>query len=203
MTTATPGWYPDPSGNGGQRWWDGQTWTEHSAAAAATPYTTETLKAPEGAKTNTPYIWLIIALPLLTFVPLFFVDWGAMVRGAGTDPYASTAATMGIFFSPGYVLTMVLSWGVYGLSVFFAYRDVKALEAAGVPRPFHWAFAFISSYVYPIGRSVVVKRRTGRDGGTLLASILAIVLLFVLAIVFVVVVTAQVFAAMTPYLYSN
>jgi len=24
-----PGWHPDPHGAGGQRWWDGQTWTNH------------------------------------------------------------------------------------------------------------------------------------------------------------------------------
>ena len=30
-----PGWYPDPGGSGGQRWWDGMAWTEHVAPGAA------------------------------------------------------------------------------------------------------------------------------------------------------------------------
>lgn len=39
MTTPpTPaGWYPDPDGSGGQRYWDGFAWTEHRAPAAAPP----------------------------------------------------------------------------------------------------------------------------------------------------------------------
>lgn len=31
--TPGPGWYPDPSGNGGQRYWDGAKWSEFRAAA--------------------------------------------------------------------------------------------------------------------------------------------------------------------------
>jgi uncharacterized Tic20 family protein len=36
----SPGWYPDPSAPGTQRWWDGTRWTEHSSAppAAQSPY---------------------------------------------------------------------------------------------------------------------------------------------------------------------
>jgi hypothetical protein len=39
MTTPhTPaGWYPDPDGSGGQRYWDGSTWTEHRSPAVAAP----------------------------------------------------------------------------------------------------------------------------------------------------------------------
>jgi uncharacterized protein YxjI len=32
-----PGWYPDPAGRGGSRWWNGQGWTEHLQPAAAPP----------------------------------------------------------------------------------------------------------------------------------------------------------------------
>jgi Protein of unknown function (DUF2510) len=29
-----PGWYADPAGGGGWRWWDGTRWTEHLAPAS-------------------------------------------------------------------------------------------------------------------------------------------------------------------------
>lgn len=42
MSTRTPpGWYPDPGHTGFgpalERWWDGETWTDHTRAAAAAP----------------------------------------------------------------------------------------------------------------------------------------------------------------------
>jgi cytochrome bd-type quinol oxidase subunit 2 len=56
-------------------------------------------------------------------------------------------------------------WGVgiviYGLFVVAAALDYRALSARGVPRPFHWAWTFLSALVYIIGRTVVARRRTG------------------------------------------
>jgi Protein of unknown function (DUF2510) len=34
---ATPDWYPDPSGTGGERWWDGNQWTDHVRPPAPIP----------------------------------------------------------------------------------------------------------------------------------------------------------------------
>lgn len=41
------GWYADPAGGGGQRYWDGSVWTEHVAAPVAQPVAPAAPAAPE------------------------------------------------------------------------------------------------------------------------------------------------------------
>jgi hypothetical protein len=55
MTTPpTPaGWYPDPDGSGGQRYWGGSTWTEHRSPAAHEPTEPTAPTEPPGSEQPT------------------------------------------------------------------------------------------------------------------------------------------------------
>jgi hypothetical protein len=58
MTTPTTpaGWYPDPDGSGGQRYWDGTIWTEHRAPAVAPP-------EPSGEHATSEQPTSVVSLP--------------------------------------------------------------------------------------------------------------------------------------------
>lgn len=47
------GWYPDASGTGSQRYWDGAAWTDHTAPAAALPQTAPAAVAKGGLPMKT------------------------------------------------------------------------------------------------------------------------------------------------------
>jgi hypothetical protein len=58
MTTpSTPaGWYPDPDGSGGQRYWDGFIWTEHRSPAVGVP-------EPAGEHSGSEAATSVVSLP--------------------------------------------------------------------------------------------------------------------------------------------
>lgn len=197
---ATPaGWYPDPADQSRGRYWNGVAWTDlYHTPGQPFPAGAEPKAAP-GTDGNTVWIWLIVLLPVLPTLLLVFVPWGSMFD---IDPTATTPAGMsgayGLFLSPFYWGAIASSYLVYGLVVFFASRDVKELTARGVPRPFHWAFAFLGGIVYAIGRSVVVARRTGKGHAPIWAE--AGVLAF--SFVVVIVILAAMFSGMADLMDS-
>jgi len=162
--TTPPGWYPDHANPALQRWWDGTQWTEHTQQAyVAGGVAAEQLKAPEGTSWNTPWIWLVLLLPLLSFVPLFFMDLSGLYEDVGTDPSAVYTNMFAIYTQPAFIISTVLSWVIIAATILFSYLDYRELKKRGIPQPFHWGFAFLAlagfGIVYPIGRAVVTNRR--------------------------------------------
>lgn len=187
MTSTPPGWYPDPAGSPQQRWWDGVQWTAQlTGPTVPVPQPqyapAASLRAPDGTNPSTVWIWLVVAthaaqglivIPFLIQIsgafPQFFAY--SLEHSGSADSMNGPAVfqeLMPIFsgvFGASLFYT-VLGWVTLALSIVFSYLDWRELERRGLPKPFHWAYAFFAFtgagiLVYVIGRSVVARRRTG------------------------------------------
>lgn len=127
------GWYADPSGLPQQRWWDGERWTEHLHDPVRNAYGDDGSAARSSVFNN--FIWAIALLPVVSFA--------ALLSAEATSP--------------------LLAWGIWVGSVVLAFLDRRQLERDGMVRPFHWAWTLLSPGVYVIGRSIIVRRRSGRS----------------------------------------
>jgi len=170
MSNATyvpPGWYPDPSGAPQARWWDGTQW-QAATQQVATPY--GTTPPPTDVDTNTVHIWILVVLPLLQSIPIAFFDWEAYLR-ASMEP----AQSIDMILTPGYLSLLAASWGGWALTALFAFLDWRALKQR-IDRPFHFAWVFLYSPVYMIGRPVVARSRAGGSLAPIWAWIASVVL---------------------------
>lgn len=204
--TVPAGWYPDPAGSANLRWWNGVAWTDQFQQPYSTEATAAALKAPEGTKAYTPWIWLVVFLPYVTLPFLFTIDLGSMFDPETLlDDAAMTRAQLDLFTSPAYLLVSLAGWLAAAATVFFSWLDFKTLRDAGVPKPFHWGFGFISLAGYPvyaIGRAVVTKRRTGHGSAVLWATIIAFVVAFIVGMVWAVIFIGQLMQAAAELSFS-
>jgi hypothetical protein len=196
--TAPAGWYPEPSGTEGQRWWDGTRWTEYATPLAApehgqyAPYGSATqARVPDGTPVDTAWIWLVVALPLVSLIPFFLWDVEGYMLASMTDPMAQVR----MYLDPMYLTAVALGWLTYGALVWFAYLDTAALKRLGYAPQFHWAWTFLSSLVYVIGRSVVVKRQAGHGAAPMGVAIALWVAIFVGTLVWSFAIVANVMSA--------
>ncbi len=203
ISTTPAGWYPDPSVPGQSRWWDGAQWTEQVQQPYDPARPAIELRAPEGTKPYTAWIWVITLLPILEQSRLLFIDYAGIAEQALNSRYSGTGtSSVMLATSPSNLPLTLLGWLIYGLVVLFAYFDWRALRQRGVPRPFHWAWTFLYSPVYVIGRSVVVRRRTGSGIAPMWVTIAGIGL-SVVAVIYVVVVTMSAVFQLMPSYVSN
>ncbi|MDQ1580927.1 MAG: hypothetical protein QOD05_1702 [Microbacteriaceae bacterium] len=155
QTPATPpAWYPDPADATRLRWWDGGQWTAHlhDPSLAQQPVVSTPTVGPQTPVYN-GFIWAIVLLPLLSSIAFLTFDMnGYAIRSLSGERGVSLAT----------VPYSLIGWAIYLVIPLLAYFDRRRLQRDGYVRPFHWAWAFLNSAVYVIGRSVVVKRRSGR-----------------------------------------
>jgi hypothetical protein len=186
-----PGWYPDPAGSNRRRWWDGRAWTDH-LADGGWDGTIEQPALDPGAQVNTPFIWVIALLPLLSAIAFLTWDAEGTFRRALEDPQHASAAQ---FTDAGYLLTSAVGFLIYPAVVLLAYFDWRALTRMGVVKPFHWAWSFLT-IVYIIGRPVVLRRRVHRG----LAPLWTFLVVYLVVVVVIGAKLAAAFAAVAPAL---
>lgn len=184
------GWYPDPAGAPIARWWDGQRWTNqvHDPRPVAPRIV---MKAPEGTSAYTPFAWLFVAVIAVQLAALawFDLDGYLLATVAPQSPFAMV--------TPSYLVLLGTGLVSYLLYVVLAFLDHRALVAAGVPSPFHWAWTFTSAIVYPIGRTIVVRRRTGHGLGILWAAIAATLIYLAVLVIKIIVAIASLMSTLS------
>jgi hypothetical protein len=226
-----PGWYADPDNPTVHRWWNGSAWTDarqpapgaaQAPAAPAAPATaypaypsaqTAYPAYPSGAATTsverrdipteTPWIWLIVFLPLLSFLPMLFIDWRGFLEDSIEDSLESPSSAWAAGLTGGMLLWTLFTYLIIAAQVVFAYLDWRALRARGIDKPFHWAWIFftllISNGVYVIGRGVILRRQTGKGLAPVWAWIAVTVLSIVVGAVFATYLLNEVFHLINTY----
>ncbi|WP_172592235.1 DUF2510 domain-containing protein [Subtercola boreus] len=177
---AAPGWYPTAPGSPTFRWWDGVQWTEHLqnqpyVASAAT--STVTASTP----VYNVFIWLFTLLPVVSLLSLIPFNLSAVMeqsmRQALANP-GSRSFGSSYMLTPGYLLIQLLSFLIWAGMVVCAYFDWRRLGRLGFARRFHWAWGFLT-VVYLIGRTVMVRKESGRGLAVIWAYIGLVVVTFI------------------------
>lgn len=158
MSNATPpGWYPDPSGHPGMRWWDGTAWTQHVGPPPAQAQAQATRpRLRDEVPTDTVWVWLLVLQPVLAVLLQFAYQPHLQFRTIGPERIPTVDPTS--LYTAGYFVVQVGGLVLYGAAVVLAWLDHRELRRRGVVRPFPWPWAFLSAIVYVIGRFVVVRK---------------------------------------------
>ena len=191
--------------------------TPGTSSYPAGPGTPEPTATKRDIPTNTVWVWLIVALPLVSVLTLFLFDWKSQLEQflyaavlAEQGGYSSSSSSTMVNFSLNTTLfsigMSVLGLVLGGLSVLFAFLDWRQLRARGIVQPFHWAWAFfvfiVTAGVYVVGRGIVLRRQTGKGLGPVWGFIAVTVVSIVTASLWVIFLLRDFFAVMEQLMYT-
>lgn len=136
--SATPGWYTDPDGSGGWRWWDGKVWTGHTQPAGSAP---SAVRSPQSALEDERGVVKWARLAILVYAgamlvtPLLLWRMQALFRGIleGTvGPVEAEAMaeefSTGWIQLPGWLQTLALI-----ILLVWIYRAAVTAGRLGIP----------------------------------------------------------------------
>ncbi|MCZ2402004.1 DUF2510 domain-containing protein [Paenarthrobacter sp. Z7-10] len=190
-----PGWYPASDGSGRQQWWDGYAWTGHFNSPYPAVGSATRPQLSDKIPIYNPLIWLATLLPLVQI--LFTLGWNPVVRlryiGSNHIPTVDPFS----MFTPAYFLVLGSGLLGYAICALMAFLDWQRLRRDGVIRAFHWAWVFLNTAVYVVGRSIIVHQVAPRRG---LAPVWVLIGVFVLSFVATSIKMAAVFSSMSATL---
>jgi len=127
---------------------------------------------PPGARVDTAWVWLLVAVPWLLASTVYLFDVGALFDALWAG---DTAAALGhVALHLGILLGSSLA--AIGFALLAAARDARHLRAVGLAHPFPWGFAAVAGIVYLIGRHVVLRTVARPSAAPLAVSIALYVL---------------------------
>jgi hypothetical protein len=198
VSNVPPGWYPDPWQQAAQRFWDGNEWTHRVSGGG--PHV-DRPRLRDDAPIYGPLIWIIAVLPVVSGITVWFmhidvspiIDYLRQVQDAQQlgmpAPQPPTGVNPFGIYGVGYFVSVLVGLLAYAASIVLSYLDERRLARLGVVRPFGWGWSWLTSLVYVIGRSVIVRRVAAPRGlvpiwvtiaATVVALISSMVWLFVL-----------------------
>jgi uncharacterized membrane protein YhaH (DUF805 family) len=194
-TPAVPaGWYPDPAGSGGQRWWDGTQWSEH-VQPPAVPAAPETPAAPAEPAGAVPVVPVEPTAPVAPAVPAPSYQ---PVPAAPAYGAAAYGAAGGYGAAPGINQYVQARSVGFGEAISRAFRSWGDYSSRSTLSEFWWFFLFeflvgivlyIIAIVFVIG-AAATSAKVSSDGqitstsaGLSGVAIIVLLLLFVVGIV--------------------